>query len=120
MKCKLKSVYAVDFEKPVPSIQEVTEIIQELELNQVTKLFCLIQTIPATSDSCERSASSLKHVNEYMRCSQSEEQLCNLIFISINKDLLKRMKVEHGFDTFYNKVINEFARKKQRIELIYR
>ena len=30
------------------------------------------------------------------------------------------MKVEHGADTFYNKVIEEFAKKKQRNELIYR
>ena len=30
------------------------------------------------------------------------------------------MKVEHGTDTFYNEVMNEFAKKKYRIELIYK
>ena len=53
-----------------------------------------------------------------MRCSQSEEQLGNSVFISKNKDLLKKMKVERGTDTFYNKVIDEFAKKKGWIELI--
>ena len=77
LKCKLKSVYTVDFAKQASSIQDVTEIILQLELNQdlaeVTKLLPLILTIPATSASYERSLSLLKHVNSYMRCSQSEE-----------------------------------------------
>ena len=30
------------------------------------------------------------------------------------------MKVEHGADTFYNKVINKFTKKKRRIGLIYK
>ena len=54
-----------------------------------------------------------------MISSQNEERLSNLVFISMNKKFLK-MKVEHGADTFYNKVINEFAKKKQRIEFIYK
>ena len=68
---KLKLVYAADFPKLALSIQGVTEIIQELELNRVlttwfssssciisvtvlsciisvTKLLSLIQTIPTT------------------------------------------------------------------------
>ena len=123
-KWQLKSVHATDFAKQVSSIQEVADTIRELEWNQalaeVTKLLRLILTIPATSASCERLFSSLKRVNNYMRCSQSEERLSNLVFISMNKDLLEKMKVEHGADTFYNKVIHEFAKKKRRIELIYK
>lgn len=49
-----------------------------------------------------------------MWCSQSEERLSNLVFILMNKDLLKKMKLEHGVDTFYTKVIKEFDKKKQR------
>ena len=69
-------------------------------------------TIPSTSASCERKF-SLKRVNNYMRCPESKEQLSN-------KDLLKKMKTEQSADTFYNKVINEFAKKKRRIDLIYK
>ena len=50
---------------------------------------------------------------------QSEERLSNLVFISMNKDLFKKIKGECRDDTFYKQVINEFAKKKQRIELIY-
>ena len=30
------------------------------------------------------------------------------------------MKLEHGADTFYSKVIDTFAKKEWRIELIYK
>ena len=74
----------------------------ELELNQTVaeETKCLILIITATSASCEGSSSSLKHVNNYMWCSQSEEQLSNLVFIFMNKKLLKKMKIKHGADTF--------------------
>ena len=38
----------------------------------------------------------------------------------MNKDLFKKMKVECGADTFYNKVINEFAKNKWMIRSIYK
>ena len=86
MKQKLKSVNVADFAKQVSNIQEVAEIIQELEQNQAlaegTKLVYLILIIPATSASCERLSSLLKCIN--MECSQTEEQLSNLVFILIN------------------------------------
>ena len=44
-----------------------------------------------------------------MRWSQREERFSNLIFISMDKDLFK-MKVELGGDSFYNKVIDYFAK----------
>ena len=40
--------------------------------------------------SCERSFIHEKHENNYIRCSQREERLSNLVFISMSKDLLKR------------------------------
>ena len=74
---KLKSVSTAEFVKQTSSIQKVTEIIQELELNpalaEVTKLLHLILIIPATFAYCERSFSSLKRVHNYMRCSQNKE-----------------------------------------------
>ena len=47
-----------------------------------------------------------------MKCSQSEERLGNFVFISVIKDLFKKMKVEPGANNFYNKVINELAINK--------
>ena len=64
------------FAKQKSIIQEITEIILELGLNQVLaeviKLLCLILNIPATSVSYERLCSSLKCINNYIFF-QSEE-----------------------------------------------
>ena len=53
-----------------------------------------------------------------MSCSKIK--LDNLFFISMNKDLLKKMKVEYSVDTYNEKVIDEFAKMKQRIKSIYK
>ena len=85
----------------------------KLELNRaqtkVTKLLRLILTISVAYASCERLSSALKHMN-------SEERLSNLVFIFLNKDLLKKMK-GCGAYNFYSQVIDEFAKKK-RIDLL--
>ena len=38
----------------------------------------------------------------------------------MNKDLLKKIKVEYSADTFYHKWINDFTKKKWGIKLIYK
>ena len=48
-----------------------------------------------------------------MTCSKREKGLNN-------KDFLKNLKVVHGTNTLYDKGIDEFAKKKWRIELIYK
>ena len=93
-------------------------IILELELNQalaeVTKLLHLILTIPANSFSGERLFSLLKHLHDYMRCFPGEEQYTHLVYISKNKDLLKKMKVECGTVIFYSKGVDEFAKNETK------
>ena len=121
LKCKLKSAHAADFAKQASSIQEVTEIVQELELNQVlaevTKLLCLILIIPSTFASFESLSSSVKSVNNYMRCFQSEERWSNFVFISMNKNLLK-MKVECTVDNFCKWLMILPKRNKKLIGLV--
>ena len=63
--------YAADFAKQMSSIEEVSEIIWELELNktlgEVNKFLRLIQTVPATSASGEILSFSLKCAKNYMK-----------------------------------------------------
>ena len=93
-----------------------------LKLNQalaeVTKLLHLIWSVHTTSASCVRSSFSLKRVNNSTRFSQSEERISHLVFISTNGDFLKKMKFDLCVDRFYNKMIDEFTKKKRKIELI--
>ena len=117
LKYKLKLVHAAGFAKQASRIQEISKIKWELELNQalaeVIKLH-LIRTLPATSASCERLSSSLKHVNNYLRCSHSEEQESNLVFISMNKDLLKKVVL-----IFLTKSLMNLPRRNKLIGLVW-
>ena len=53
-----------------------------------------------------------------MMYSESEERFSNLVLISINEGFLKTMKIENSADAFYYKGIDEFAKKKRKIELL--
>ncbi|XP_050297190.1 uncharacterized protein LOC126736718 [Anthonomus grandis grandis] len=83
------------------------------------KLFCLLATIPATSASVERTFSTLKRIKTSLRNTMTQNRLSSLSILSIQKDILAQL-VETG-DTFYDRVIDKFARNKdRRINLLYR
>ena len=42
---------------------------------------------------------------------KNEERLNNLFCISAIKDFFKKMNVDFGAETFYNKLIDQFAKK---------
>lgn len=79
--------------------------------------FCeLVLTIPATSFSMEHNFSVLKRVKNFMKNSTSECGLSELSLLSIEKDLLKQLSDD---PSFYDDVIEEFAKKNKKIELHY-
>ena len=74
-------------------------------------------TIPASSSSVERSFSALKTIKTYSRNKMLEDRLSDLAIISIDKCLLKELKIKR---MFYEDVINLFINKSRRIELMYK
>lgn len=86
-------------------------------LPEAWKLVCLVLTIPATSSSAERSFSALKRIHTYLRNSQGQSRLSALSILSIEKNLLKELKKRNSF---YDDVIEMFARKSRRIELSFK
>lgn len=94
------------------TISELEEVFPE-----VFKLSILILTIPVTSASAELSLSTLKRVKTYFRNNQRQERLSALSLLSIEKELLINIREQ---EDFYNKVIEEFAKKNRRIELKYK
>ena len=81
------------------------------------KLSKLIITIPASSSSAERSFSALKRIKTYLRNAQGQDRLSSLAMLSIEKSLLSELRRSA---TFNDDVIDIFAKKNRRIELIYK
>ena len=54
--------------------------------SQISELFRLLLIMPATSATSERSFSSLRHINTYLRTSMKQERLNHLMMIYIHKD----------------------------------
>jgi len=67
-------------------------------------------TLPISSATCERSFSALRKIKTWLRISMSQDRLTDLSILYIEKDLTKLINV--------NKVIDAFAEKDRRINLI--
>jgi hypothetical protein len=74
-------------------------------------------TIPASSALVERSFSALKRIKTYARNSQGEDRMSRLSLLSIEKKLLENIL---NNEDFYDHVINDFAAKHRRIDLVFK
>ncbi|CAL9696702.1 unnamed protein product [Knipowitschia caucasica] len=66
----------------------------------------VLLTIPVTVASGERSFSKLKLIKNYLRTSMSQDRLCGLALLSIEKEIASKLD--------YKDLIAEFAAKKAR------
>ena len=64
----------------VTSLKEKLSVYREL-FPQVSKLFRLLLTMPATSATSERSFSSLRNIKTYLRTTMKQERLKMMIYI---------------------------------------
>lgn len=103
------------------NVCEILKYITEAELRDVFpethKLCKLILTIPATSASTERSFSALKRIKNYLRSTQGQERMSSLALLNIENGLLDKLMTRANF---FDDVIDLFAAKSRRIELLYK
>ena len=66
-------------------------------------------TLPVTTDSTERSFSTLRRLQTYVRNTTSEERLNGLALLQIHRDLRVALAVEE--------VLDELAKKSRRLGL---
>lgn len=103
-------------------ISDMTEFIYKNELitdvPELYKLFCLILSLPPTSASVERSFSTLKRIKSLTRNTVSQSRLNNLSTLAIERGLIKELMKD---DSFYDKIIDDFALSKpRRIDLLFK
>jgi len=67
-------------------------------------------TLPISSATCERSFSALRNIKSWLIVSMGQDRLTDSSILYIEKDLTKLTNV--------NKVIDSFAEKDRRINLV--
>ena len=82
---------------PISPSAAIKECDAELYPN-IRILLQIACTIPATSCECERSASALRRLNNYMRASMGKERMANLALLHIHYD--KQMDVDRVVDIY--------------------
>ena len=70
----------------------------------------ILLTVAVSIANCQRSFSKLKLILSYLRSSMSQERLCNLALLSIDRDETKK--------TNFDEIIDEFASRKSRKVLL--
>ena len=69
--------------------QTLTESMKKFCPQRLPNIFTLLKlfaTLPLSSCSCQRSASALRRLNTYLRCTQTQERLSALALIHSNYD----------------------------------
>ena len=118
---ELKFVYTdADFKK-CSTLKEVLDLVFELDLisafPQIVLLLQFLLTFPLTSVSTERSFSTLNRVRTFLRSTMSQSRLSSLAKISIEKIILKELEEK---EELYDLILQEFLKKKRRLEFTFR
>ena len=91
------------------TIAETLPQVDELTFPNIYTALKILGVLPVTSCTCERSASTLRHLKTYMRSTMSQDRMNGLASIYTHRNI--EIDIE--------KVIDKFARKhKTRLELI--
>lgn len=64
------------------------------------RLVCIALTIAVSTAECERSFSALKRIKTYLRSTMTNQRLCDLAVLSIEKEISKDLLLEDVVDQF--------------------
>lgn len=107
--------------RDMKNVQQINIFLDNNDLSsslpQFSKLCQLVLTIPTTTATPERSFSTLKRIKTVYRNRMGQERLTDLTTISVEKELLRQLKVT---ERFYDDIIDVFSKKERRIELNYK
>ena len=92
---------AVSKEERPETINKAMQQCSPTTLPNIYALLKLFATLPLSSCSCERSASTLRRLNNYLRCTQTEHRLSALALIHCNYN--ETIDVNHVCKLFLEK-----------------
>jgi len=79
----------------------------------ISTLLKFFPTLPLSSASCERSGSALKRLNNYLRCTQTEQRLTALALIHMN------YQTDISVDTACKLFIQKHPRRMEKASLLF-
>jgi len=94
--------------KKVTSASTVCQLFEtckfpKVMLEEVHDWLKLYLCVPVSSATAERTLSSLRRVESYLRSTMTQERLDHLILLNTHKDLLDEISVEHIAKEFISK-----------------
>lgn len=75
----------------------------------VYKLLHVALSIPISSASCERSFSSMRRINTYLRSNMAQNRFTNLSILNIERELSNTINNDD--------ILNQFAKKDRKMQL---
>jgi len=75
----------------------------------IYKLLHVALSIPIGSASCERSFSSMRRINTYLRSNMAQNRFTNLSILNIERELSNAIKNDD--------ILNQFAQKDRKMQL---
>ncbi|XP_025416187.1 uncharacterized protein LOC112687605 [Sipha flava] len=101
--------------KEVSDIMDFIDVLKETELLPSIRMCAMIAiSLPATTCSVERSFSSLKRLQTWIRNSISEDRLNGLALLYIHKDIVKTEK-----EKVIDDVIQLFCMQPRRVQFLF-
>ena len=80
---------------------KVMEFVKKMDMfSNILVAYRVLLTVPITVASAERSFSKLKLIKSYLRTTMTQDRLNGLTILSIEKNMLKTIDVEHIIDYF--------------------
>ena len=95
------------------TLSELLANCNSVSMPNVFTLLKLFATLPLSSCSRERSASALRRLNNYMRCTQTEERLTALALIHMNYE------TEICVDEVCKKFFEKHPRRMEKANLLF-
>ena len=104
---------SVEAQERPKSLQDCLKVYSKTTLPNIFCLLKLFSTLPVSLCSCKRSASTLRRLNNYPRCAQSEERLTLLALIHCN------YTKEIGVDEICQLFLSNHPRKMQSASILF-
>lgn len=104
---------SVEAQERPKSLQDCLKVCSKTTLPNIFCLLKLFSTLPVSSCSCERSASTLRRLNNYLRCTQSEERLTSLALIHCN------YSKEINVDEICQRFLSKHPRRMQSASILF-